>query len=108
GGVVAGVMLGTRRMWQGYVELRGTAEENENLKRRLAAAEIQVQEQRALADKARGLTELLELKTRTSLATTAAAIIGGAAVPGFRTVTIDKGSSDGLRKDMAVVAPAGV
>jgi len=106
--VVSGVMLGTRRTWQGYVDLRRTSEENEQLKRRLAATEIQVQEQRALADRARGLTELLELKKQMTLTTTAAEIVGGTAVPGFRTITIDKGTRDGLRTDMAVVAPAGI
>jgi len=106
--VVSGVMLGTRRTWDGYVALRRATQENEDLKRRLAATEIQVQEQRALADRARGFAELLDLRQRTTLSTTAAEIIGGAAVPGFRTVTIDKGSGDGLRADMAVVAPAGI
>jgi rod shape-determining protein MreC len=35
-------------------------------------------------------------------------VIGGGAAPEFRTVTIDKGGQDGLKKDMAVLAPAGV
>jgi len=106
--LVSGVVIGSQRTWQGYVDLRHASEENEQLKRRLAAVEIQAQEQRALADRARGLAELLELRKRTPLKTTAAEIIGGAAVPGFRTVTIDKGTGDGLRTDMAVVAPAGI
>ena len=42
------------------------------------------------------------------LRTTAAGIIAAAASPDFRTVTIDKGSSDGLLRDMAVIEPAGV
>jgi rod shape-determining protein MreC len=106
--VVSGLMLGTRRTWQGYVDLRRASEENAQLKQRLAASEIQAQEQRALADRARGLAELLDLRKRLALSTTGAQIIGGAAMPGFRTVTIDKGTRDGLRVDMAVVAPAGV
>jgi rod shape-determining protein MreC len=99
---------GINRLWSGYIVLRRTREENDDLKRRLAAAEIQVQEQRAMADRARGLAELLELRKGLTLTTTAAEIIGGASLPGFRTVTINKGTRDGLRADMAVVAPAGV
>src|SRR5438128_3557688 len=38
----------------------------------------------------------------------AAEVIGDAASPDVRTVTIDKGTSNGLRLDMAVIAPAGV
>lgn len=105
---VSAAVSGVNRAWDGYIALRRTREENDELKRRLAAAEIQVQEQRALADRARGLAELLDLRKRLSLSTAAAEIIGGASVPGFRTVTIDKGTRDGLRPDMAVVAPAGI
>jgi rod shape-determining protein MreC len=105
---VSTTISGISRAWNGYVVLRHAREENEELKRRLVAAEIQVQEQRAQAGRARGLAELLELRNRVTLTTTAAEIIGGASVPGFRTVTIDKGTRDGLRADMAVVAPAGI
>lgn len=38
----------------------------------------------------------------------AAAVIAGGASPDFRTITIDKGTADGVRADMAVIAPAGV
>ena len=38
----------------------------------------------------------------------AASVIAGGASPEFRTITIDKGTSDGLQPDMAVIAPAGV
>src|SRR5437588_538415 len=64
--------------------------------------------QRALAERARGFERLLELRERVPLATTAAEIIGAAASPDFRTLTIDKGTRDGLRPDMAVIAPDGV
>src|SRR5262245_45562991 len=105
---VSSVVSGFNRGWTGYVMLRGARQENEDLKRRLAAAEIQVQERRAEAERARGLAALLELRKSVPLTTAAAQIIGGASVPGFRTVTIDKGAVEGLKKDMAVVAPAGI
>jgi rod shape-determining protein MreC len=105
---VSGLVGGISRAVGGYVALRGLREENESLKQRLAAADVQLQEQRALADRARGFADLLELKNRVTLRTTAAEIIGGAATPGFRTVTLDKGTSDGLQPDMAVMSPLGV
>jgi rod shape-determining protein MreC len=74
----------------------------------LAGALVDLQRQRALADRSRGLERLLELRDQSTLKTTAAEIIAGAATPDFRTVTIDKGTRDGLRADMAVIAPAGV
>jgi rod shape-determining protein MreC len=105
---VSGGFSGVRNVWSNYVGLRHVKTENDELKRQLAAAQIAVQEQRALADRARGLQKLLELHDRVELATTGAEIIGAAASPDFRTLTIDKGTRDGLRPDMAVIAPPGV
>jgi len=105
---MSGVVSSVRRVWSGYIGLRHVKQENDALKRDLAAAQIAAQEQRALASRARGLEKLLELRDRTSLQTTAAEIIGTAPTQDFRTVTIDKGTRDGLRPDMAVIAPAGV
>jgi rod shape-determining protein MreC len=92
----------------GFVDLRGVSEENERLKKELAATQIRVQQQRALADRARGLEELLKLSENLELETMAARVIAGAAEQNFRTLTIDKGNLDGIRADMAVIAPAGV
>jgi rod shape-determining protein MreC len=97
-----------RGVWTGYVDLRRARIENEDLKRRLADAQIALQQQRALADQTRALQQLLDLRDHTAVQTTAAQIIGAAATPDFRTLTIDKGSRDGIRRDMAVIAPAGV
>jgi rod shape-determining protein MreC len=105
---MSGAVSSVRRVWNGYIGLRHLKAENDALKRDLAAAQIAAQEQRALASRARGLEKLLELRDRTSLQTTAAEIIGMAPTLDFRTVTIDKGTRDGLRPDMAVIAPAGV
>jgi len=104
----ASVLYGIRGGWTGYVDLRGVRAENEALRRQLADAEVQMQQQRALAARTRALESILELRETLDLQTTAAQIIGTAANPEFRTVTIDKGSSQGLRADMAVIAPAGV
>lgn len=105
---VSAAASGVRRLWSGYAGLRGVRAENEELKRQLAAAQVAVQEQRALADRARGLERLLELRDRLNLQTIAAEIIAAGATPDFRTLTIDKGTSSGLKPDMAVLAPAGI
>jgi rod shape-determining protein MreC len=99
---------GVRRVWSGYVSLRHLKTENDDLKRQLADAQVDLQRQRALADRSRGLERLLGLRDQSKLATTAAEIIAAGASPDFRTVTIDKGSRDGLRADMAIIAPGGV
>ena len=99
---------GVRRVWSSYVALRHVKAENDDLKRQLADAQIAIQRQQALADRARGFAQLLELRDHSDLRLAAAEIIGASATPDFRTMTIDKGTRDGLRPDMAVVAPTGV
>ena len=94
--------------WSGYVSLRGVREENEALKRQLAEAQFQVQEQRALADRSRALEQMLGLRESLGLETVTANVIAAGSTIDFRAVTIDKGSRDGLKPDMAVIAPAGV
>ncbi|MGE0460762.1 MAG: rod shape-determining protein MreC [Vicinamibacterales bacterium] len=105
--VTSGV-TGVQGLWSGYVDLRGVRDENASLRQQLQALQIRLQEERALAQRAEDLRQLLELRQRAELDTTAAEIIAASASPEFRTVTIDKGSTDGLQADMAVISPAGV
>jgi rod shape-determining protein MreC len=104
GAVVDGATGG----WEGYFALQHVREENERLRQELGQLRVRLQEERALAQQSRGLQHLLELRQRTELATTGATVIAGAAAPDFRTVTVDKGTTDGLRPDQAVISPAGV
>jgi rod shape-determining protein MreC len=102
------VISGVREGWTGYFALQQVREENERLRQEVGQLQIKLQQERALAQQSRGLQNLLELRQRTDLATAAAGVIAGGASPDFRTVTIDKGTSDGLRPDQAVISPAGV
>jgi rod shape-determining protein MreC len=105
------VLSSVGNVWSGYIGLRRAHVENQDLKRQLAEAQIAMQAQQALADRARSLEQLLELRDQAGVQTTAADIIGATPpvpTPDFRTVTIDKGTREGLRPDMAVIAPLGV
>lgn len=97
-----------RRLWNGYVGLRGVRAENDSLRRALAEAEVELQQQRSRVARTTSLEQLLELRQRTALTTTGADVIGVGASPEFRTITIDKGARDGLTTNMAVMAPRGV
>ena len=99
---------GVRGMWSGYVALQEVQAENASLKQELQTMQIMLQQERAEAQRTDNLRQLLELRDRANLDTAAAEVIAGAASPDFRTVTIDKGSSEGLGTDMAVISPAGV
>lgn len=97
-----------RGVWGGYVGLRRVRAENEVLRRELADLQVRLQQQRALAQRSGQLEKLLGLQSEIGLPTAAARIIASDATGYFRTVTIDKGSADGLRADMPVIAPTGV
>jgi rod shape-determining protein MreC len=107
-GGAAGFFRGIGNVWGNYVGLRGVRAENERLKQELAAAEVRLQEQRALASRAARLQELLDLRTNTAMPTIAAEVIAGNPNPGLMTVTVNRGTADGVQADMAVVSPKGV
>ena len=94
--------------WEGYFALQQVQQENQRLRQEIGQLQIRLQEERARASETRTLQELLELRRRTGLPTAAATVIGGSASTDFRTITIDKGTNDGLRPDQAVISPAGV
>jgi rod shape-determining protein MreC len=102
------VTSGVQTRWQTYFALQEVREENERLKQQLGDLQVRLQEERGLAEQSQSLQKLLDLKTNTQLSTTGANVIAGGASPEFRTITIDKGTGEGLRSDMAVIAPAGV
>lgn len=102
------VFAGVRNFWSGYVALRQVHAENGALKNELQALQVRLQEERAQAQRTDNLRQLLELRERAYLDTAAAEVIAAAASPEFRTVTIDKGTNEGLQTDMAVISPAGV
>lgn len=107
-GAVSSVVDGLRGGWGNYVDLRGVRAQNETLRQQLAELEVRLQEQRALAARAGKLQELMDLKQGSSVPTVAAEVIAGSPIPDMLTVTINRGSADGLQPDMAVISPKGI
>lgn len=107
-GAAAAVVNGVRGGWGNYVDLRGVRAENATLRQQLSDLEVRLQEQRALAARAVQLEGLLKLKGSTTLPTIAAEVIAGSPIPDVLTVTIDRGSADGVQPDMAVIGPKGI
>ncbi|MDA1184506.1 MAG: rod shape-determining protein MreC [Acidobacteria bacterium] len=105
---ISAAVGGVRTWWGDYVALQMVRDDNIRLRRELSQLQVTLQQERAMARQSRTLSRLLELRTQVPLATVAAAVIAGGASPEFRTLTIDKGTADGLRPNMAVLAPAGV
>ncbi len=93
--------------WDHYFWLVGTKEENRRLhdeNRRLRAELYELTEIRLANER---LRRLLEFKEEMDLPALPAQLIAADASSWFRTVVIDKGSSDGVREGMPVVVAEG-
>ena len=102
------VVGGVQDSWQNYFALQQVRADNQRLTDELAQLRVQMQQERALAQQSRSLQQLLDLRSSLEIKTTGANVIGAGASAEFRTVTLDKGTGDGLRPDMAVISPSGV
>ena len=54
------------------------------------------------------MQQLLELRASVDLRTVGARVIATDATPYFRTITVDRGTGDDVRPDLAVIAPRGI
>ncbi|HKE82190.1 MAG TPA: rod shape-determining protein MreC [Vicinamibacterales bacterium] len=97
-----------RDVWSNYFALQEIRRENAELRDEVAKLRVGLQQERAVAEQTRTLQQLLDLRAATKLSTMAASVIAGGASPEFRTITIDKGTGDGIAQDMAVISPAGI
>jgi rod shape-determining protein MreC len=99
---------GIGNLWNNYVYLRGVRQENRDLKfeiERLRLEQVRLSDD---ARQARRLQALLGFKEQYISKTVAAQVIGSSGSEQSRSVYIDKGSNDGVEKDMAVITADGV
>ncbi|MCE1225656.1 MAG: rod shape-determining protein MreC [Geobacteraceae bacterium] len=102
----SGGLLG--RIWHDYIDLVDVKQENNRLKgeiKQLNSALTAAGE--ALRENER-LTHLLDLRKTVKEPTVAAMVIGEDITPWFRSLTIDRGSENGIREGMPVLAANGV
>src|SRR5687768_2134317 len=104
----AGLTGSIRDAWSGYGNLRGVRAENDALRRQLGELQVQFQQERARAERARQLERLLGFQNELSVETIPASVIGASASLDFRGITIDRGSNTGVKTNMAVIAPTGL
>jgi len=99
---------GTRNTWRNYIYLRGVRKQNAELQAEVDR--LRLQQMSLLADARQGqrLQQLLGFQQQYIYKTLVAQVIGTSGSDQSRVIYIDKGSSDGLRPDMAVVTPDGI
>lgn len=88
--------------------LRNAAAENQQLKQRVEQMEAEISQLRASRDENERLKSLLGFKERSEYQSVAARVIARDPSAWFDTVTINRGSSDGIELNMPVVTPSGI
>jgi rod shape-determining protein MreC len=105
---VARMVGGVAGLWDGYVGLLSVQNENDALRESVADLEFRLQQVSAKASRVQGLEKLLGFRSDVGYSTVPARVIAGPATLFSRTVTIDRGTGDGVRRDSAVLSSDGV
>ena len=95
--------------WRNYIGLRGLARENAALREELARLKLRNAELESRAAEAGRLAALLDFRdSHSDVPMVAARVIGAAATGASKSIFINRGEADGLRRNMAVITPEGV
>jgi rod shape-determining protein MreC len=106
--LVHGSGLHTRGVWDNYIDLRHTREENQQLKQEITQLR---EEQAAFAEDAaqgRRLQAVLGFQQQYIARTVAAQVIGASGTDRSHVLYLDKGLADGLRPNQPVITPYGI
>ena len=106
--VVGGIIGGIGNVWRGYFYLVGAQQENEDLKRELKELKLQLHRSREADLANQRLRALLNFKKSIATPLLPAELVAFDPSGWFQTILIDKGSSDGVAQDMAVVSADGL
>jgi rod shape-determining protein MreC len=106
--MVASVEDGIGAAWHRYLVLQDVEDENRRLKKEIEHLQGQNSQLREAASATERLTALLEFKSQALPTMVAAQVIGRNTDNWYRTIVLNKGTSDGIRPDMGVVTAAGV
>ena len=100
---------GAEHSWGGYIGLRSAQKENDAMRAEMDRLKVRNAELEGRALEADRLAALLNFRSAHSEnAMIAARVIGGSPDSGSQVVNIDRGSRDGIRRDMGVITPDGV
>ena len=97
-----------RNGWHNYADLRGARQQNKELQDEVARLQMEQVRLKQDADQARRLQVLLDFKEKFIAKTVAAQVIAFSGTEQSRLITIDKGSNDHIKPDMAVITPDGI
>jgi rod shape-determining protein MreC len=95
-------------LWQNYLDLRHVGQQNQDLQKDIDRMRLEQAELLEDAREGTRLEALMGFQQRYVYKTLAAQVIGSSGSDSSRVFYIDKGSADGLTRDMAVMTPDGI
>ena len=95
-------------VFQNYIILIHLQRENAMLKQKIVELQKENSQMREMAYAHERLKRLLQFKEKNLSSVIAAEVIGQDPSSWFKSVTINKGEKDGIKKGMAVISPEGV
>jgi len=98
----------TSGFFQQIWNFRSTAQENEQLRERLSQVETELHTARQAAAENERLQALLNLKEQTNIQSVPARVIARDPSVWFNTITINRGTSSGVKVNMPVVTAGGI
>jgi len=105
---ITAITDGIGGLWSHYAGLRNASRENDQLRQQVLDLEGQLAAERARGAKVTSLEEALALQKTIVAPTTAARVIAGNPIPGVMTVSLDRGTADGVKPNMSVINGRGV
>jgi rod shape-determining protein MreC len=105
---ITAITDGIGGLWSHYAGLRNASRENDQLRQQVLDLEGQLAAERARGAKVTSLEEALALQKTIVAPTAAARVIAGNPIPGVMTVSLDRGTADGVKPNMSVINGRGV
>jgi rod shape-determining protein MreC len=106
--VTAGLVQGTRNLWRDYVDLRHLREENKHLQREVAVLQRRTDQLEEQSLETQRLQRLLAMRESPQAGFLTARVVGKDATNWFKTILLDRGSQEGVRRNQPVLAPDGL
>jgi len=106
--VTAASIQGVTDIWRDYVDLRALREENKRLQLETTTLKRRLDQLQEQALETQRLERLLAMRQASRAEFLTARVVGKDATNWFKTILLDRGSADGIRRNQPVLAPDGL
>jgi rod shape-determining protein MreC len=106
--VTAATIQGVTGIWRDYVDLRTVREENERLQLQATTLKRRLEQLQDQALETQRLERLLAMRQASQAEFLTARVMGKDATNWFKTILLDRGSLEGIRRNQPALAPDGL